>query len=173
MQARRLHYEINKEFIMKASRLILLVVVGFGLAIVSSSSIAGGKKSDSEVKVTATAKKADASGKQVVTVNLDINKGWHVYANPVGNETLEQAQTTVTVNSKTKPKEIKLLYPDGVLKKDATVGDYRIYKEKVQIQATVLRAGGDTGPLEVSVRFMACHDKGVCLLPATVKVKVP
>ena len=157
---------------MKAGWLILSTAVAFGLCIESMSQ-AGGKKSDSEVKVSATAKKPDADGKTVITVNLDINKGWHVYANPVGNETLEQAQTTVTVNSATKPKDVKLLYPDGILKPDPTVGDYRIYKQNVQIRATVLRAEGDKGPLEVSVRFMACHDKGVCLLPATVKVKVP
>src|SRR5688572_15752352 len=100
----------NKELVMKGSW--ALVAVAMAVVILSSNLTAGGKKSDSEVKVTATAKK-DAQGNEVVTVNLEINKGWHVYANPVGNEDLAPAQTTVTVNSKTKPKEVKVVYPDG------------------------------------------------------------
>lgn len=151
----------------------MLLAIAWVIFVTHPTLDAGGKKSDSEVKVTAKAAKADAAGKQVVTINLDINKGWHVYANPVGNEDLAPAQTTVTINSKIKPKEVKITYPDGLLKPDETVGGYRVYKTSVQIKATVLRAAGDTGPLEVSVRFMACHDKGVCLQPATVKMTVP
>ena len=41
-------------------------------------------KSDSVVKATAAAAKPDADGKQTVTLTLAIDKGWHLYANPVG-----------------------------------------------------------------------------------------
>src|SRR5262249_33401290 len=50
----------------------------------------GAKRSDSVVKVTAKAEpeKPGADGKQVVIVTLIIDKGWHLYANPVGPEDL-------------------------------------------------------------------------------------
>ena len=146
----------------------------FGLSLVLSWSTleAGGKKSDSEVKVTAKAGKPDNSGKQVVTITLAINKGWHVYANPVGNPDLRSSQTIVTVSAKEKPEQVKVDYPVGKVVNDKLVGNYRTYEGQVDIKTTVQRAKGDAGPLEVSVRFMACHDKGVCLLPATVKLTV-
>jgi len=133
---------------------------------------AGGKKSDSEVKVSAKAAKPDASGKQVITVTLVHNKGWHSYANPVGNEDLGASQTVITVAGAVKPVSVKVDYPAGKVVKDKVVGDYKVYEDKTEIPVTVQRAQGDTGPLEVSIRFMACHEKGVCLLPATVKQKV-
>jgi DsbC/DsbD-like thiol-disulfide interchange protein len=134
---------------------------------------AGGKKSDAEVKVTAAASKPDPSGKQVITLDLKINKDWYIYANPVGHEDLASAQTVVTVQGKNKPEAVKIEYPAGKLKKDSVVGTYYVYEDRVQVRATVQRAAGDTEPLEVSVRFMACNPKGVCLLPATVKLNVP
>lgn len=154
-------------------RLVGCALAALALALAGSPASAGGKKSDSEVKVSATASKADASGKQLVTITLVHNKGWHTYANPVGNEELTSAQTVVTISAKTKPAAVKIEYPEGKLHKDKLAGDYRVYENKVEIKAVVQRASGDTGPLEVSVRIMACHEKGVCLLPATVKLTVP
>lgn len=147
----------------------------FSLVLIFSWSILeaqGGKKSDSEVKVSAKAGKIDDTGKQMVTVTLAINKGWHVYANPVGNADLRSSQTVVTVTGKEKLEQAKVDYPEGKIINDKLVGNYRTYEGQVDIKATVQRAKGDTGPLEVSVRFMACHDKGICLLPATVKLTV-
>jgi thiol:disulfide interchange protein len=108
-----------------------------------------------------------------VTVKVDINKGWHIYANPVGNEDLVSAQTVLKINAKTPPKDVKVDFPPGKVKKDKLVGDYLVYEDQVAIKAKIRRAEGDTGPLEVSVRFMACHAKGICLQPATVKLTVP
>jgi uncharacterized protein YyaL (SSP411 family) len=132
----------------------------------------GAKKSDDKVKVSASADKPDAEGKQVVTVTLDVEKGWHVYANPPGNEDLVSVQTTVTVSAKTKPEDVKVEYPPGKEIKDSVLGKYKVYEDKVKIKATVKRAKSDTSPLEVSVKFQACDDMK-CLLPATVKVGVP
>ncbi|MCI0379128.1 MAG: protein-disulfide reductase DsbD N-terminal domain-containing protein [Gemmataceae bacterium] len=150
----------------------LFAVAAMALAFTAFQADAGGKKSDAEVKVTAKGAKPDAGGKQVVTITMIHNKGWHSYANPVGNEDFENAQTEVKITAKTKPEKIKIEYPEGKLHKDKIVGDYKIYEDKVEIKAVVQRAAGDASPLEVSVRFMACHEKGVCLLPATVKLKV-
>ena len=57
-------------------------------------------------------------------------------------------------------------------KKDKVVGDYNIWEDKVDIKATVQRARGDAGELEVTVKLQACSHKGVCLLPAEVTVPV-
>ncbi len=128
-------------------------------------------KSDSVVKVIASATRPDADGNQVVTLNLDIEKPYHVYANPVGNMDLEDTATTVTV-PKEKAETVKIDYPEGKLEKDSTLGDYKIYEGKVTIKAHVRRAKGDTAPLEVSIKVQACSSKG-CLVPATIKVQVP
>lgn len=132
-----------------------------------------GQKSDSEVKVAVDAAKPDPSGKQTITIELDINPGWHIYANPVGNEDLANAQTVVKVAGKNKLESVKVAYPKGKLKEDKLAGDYVIYEGKVQIKAVVQRAAGDAEPLEVSVRFQACNEKGTCLFPATVRKSLP
>jgi uncharacterized protein YyaL (SSP411 family) len=132
----------------------------------------GAKRSDSVVKAAATADKPDAIGRQTVRLKLTIDKGWHVYANPVGNEGLDSAQTSVTVSGSTKPKSVKVQYPKGKTIKDAIVGDYGVYDGTAEIVAMVERAAGDSGPLEVTVKLQACNEK-TCLLPATIKLSVP
>jgi uncharacterized protein YyaL (SSP411 family) len=134
----------------------------------------GPKKSDAVVKVTAAAmpEKPGSDGRQIVTVTLLIDKGWHVYANPPELEDLVSVQTKVAITAKTKPEEVKLEYPKGKVIQDPLLGKYRIYEGKVAIKATVRRAGGASEPLEVSVTFQACSDKQ-CLLPATKTLKVP
>ena len=58
------------------------------------------------------------------------------------------------------------------LVKDAVLGKYNTYEDKVTIKATVKRAKGDTSPLDVSIKLQACDEK-MCLLPATIKLTVP
>jgi DsbC/DsbD-like thiol-disulfide interchange protein len=157
-----------------AGRLVTtLLALGAAATIWNAPTWAGGKKSDSEVKIAVEAAKPDADGKQVITIKLDINKGWHVYSNPVGNEDLESAQTVVKVDGKVKPAAVKIEYPKPHIVTDKILGKYGTYEEKVAIKATVQRAAGDTGPLWVTVRINACNDRGTCLPPATVKRDVP
>jgi uncharacterized protein YyaL (SSP411 family) len=134
----------------------------------------GVKKSDSVVKIKASVdpEKPGDDGKQVVTVTITIDKGWHLYANPVGNEDLESSQTKVSVSGKEKLEDVTVEYPEGKEINDATVGKYKVYEDKVTIKATVKRAKGDTGSLEVTVKFQSCSDSS-CLLPATKKLTVP
>jgi len=145
----------------------LLSLCGLG-----TSLVAGGKKSDAEVKVSATAGKIDPAGLQIVTVTLDINKGWHIYANPVGNDDLGSAQTVLTVKAAAKPAVVTVMYPPGKVKEDKIVGNYNYYQDKIVLKASVKRASGDTSPLELNVRFQACN-KNQCLLPAQVKLTIP
>jgi DsbC/DsbD-like thiol-disulfide interchange protein len=130
------------------------------------------KKSDTVVKADAKADKIAADGIQVVTVTLTIEKPWHLYANPVGNEDLVENQVVVTVSSKNKLEDVKIEYPAGTLTKDKSIGDYKIYEGEVKIKATVRRAKGDTEPLDVAVKVQACTNK-TCLPGATLKLSAP
>ena len=131
------------------------------------------KNSEAVVKVTAKGDKPDMDGKQIVTITLAIDRDWHTYANPVGLDDLQSAETVVEITSKNKPDSVKIAYPKGKVQKDEVVGDYKIYEGKIEIKATVQRAKGDTGALEVKVKFQACSDvTKTCLIPATVKLSV-
>jgi DsbC/DsbD-like thiol-disulfide interchange protein len=128
--------------------------------------------SDSKVKTTATATKIDDAGKQTVTITLNVAKGWHLYANPVNHnkEFLDGNKTIVKIGAKSKVK-FTVRYPEGkTISKD---GDkYDVYVGTVKIEADVVRAKGDTAPLEVAVTLSACDDN-VCLKESTVKLMVP
>jgi hypothetical protein len=148
----------------------MLAILAAGLMVSAAPVRAQSKKSDSVVKAKATADKP-TDGKQVVTITLEIDPMYHIYANPVGNPDQESSQTVVKVTGKTKLDSVKIAYPESKLIKDSTVGDYKIWQGKVTIKATVQRAKDDTGALEVSIKVMACTKKS-CLLPATIKVPV-
>jgi hypothetical protein len=159
----------------RVTQCALVVALLAGLTVLSGSGVAqkGGKTSEAVVKVTAKAEKPGADGKQVVTITLHVDRDWHTYANPVGLDDLESAQTVVEITGKNKPESVKLAYPKGKVREDKVVGDYSVYEGKVDIKATVQRAKGDKGPLEVKVKFQACSDvTKTCLLPATVKLSV-
>jgi hypothetical protein len=124
------------------------------------------------VKATATADKPDADGKQTVTITLDIAKSWHIYPNPIGNKDLEDQRTVVTVGAGMRLIIVDVTYPQGKLRKDDIVGDYRIYEGTVTIKANVRRTDkDDTTPLTVEVKVQAWSDKSN-LLPGTIKVPV-
>src|SRR5262245_3885259 len=95
-----------------------LVIAGLVMLAVATRPVDAGGKSDEEVKLTATAGKIDGSGKQTITLTAVINKDWHIYANPVGNDDLEAAATIIKVVAKAKPQEIRVNYPAGTQAND-------------------------------------------------------
>ena len=146
------------------------LLVSLGIA---WSSQAGSRKSDSQVKASAKASKVDAQGRQTVTITLAINKGWHLYANPVNhnNDLLDGAETKVTFKAG-QPVAVKSVeYPVG---KTVAEGKekYDVYEGVVTIAAELTRAPGDAGPLEITVAVQAC-DKNVCLAPGKITLRVP
>ena len=149
---------------------------GFGLALVAILGLttapvcAQGKKSDSVVKVKASASKPDADGKQVVTITLTMEKGWHTYANPVGHDDLAEAATTVAILVDGKKIDAKVNYPNGVIIKDKVIGNYKVYEDTVTIKAVVTRDKDSKEPVEAEIKLQSCNDSK-CLLPATVKIK--
>src|SRR5258707_8187205 len=92
------------------------LVAGFGGPVGS----AGGKLDP--VKVAASAGKSSDSAKQAVIIQVKIDKGWHIYANPVENEEVVQAQTTVTIKAAGKTVAASVKYPAGTLYKEKDMG---------------------------------------------------
>jgi DsbC/DsbD-like thiol-disulfide interchange protein len=155
---------------MARSTFILAVLVFF-VARPSHLNAQTGKKTENVVKVAAKADKSAADGTQVITVTLTIEKGWHLYANPVGNDDLKSVQTEITINGTDKPQTTKTEYPKGKIVKDAVVGDYSTYEGTIESKLTIKRPAGSRGSIEIAVKCQACNDKS-CLPQATIKVKV-
>ena len=86
----------------------------------------------------------------------------------MGNKEFEAAQTSVRVLSKGKEVEAKIAYPAGKTKDVEGIGKLTTYHGKVTITA---EAPADEVILHV--RLQSCSEKGVCLVPATVKLTVP
>jgi hypothetical protein len=147
-------------------------MAGLVVAVCAVPASARLKKSGDVVKVKAEAGKPDAEGNLTITLTLTIDKPYHIYANPVGNDDLADAATVVTVEAKDKRQDATIEYPAGEVEKDKTIGDYKIYEDKVTIKAKLRRAKDDTSPLTVKIKLQACTSTG-CLEPDTVKVTVP
>src|SRR5436309_2865308 len=98
------------------------------LAALPADAHAQAKKSDSVVKVEVDAGKIE-NEKQTVTLTLAIEKGYHLYANQIGQENIAIA-TEVTISGQTKPKTVKITYPPGKLEVNSFVGDHYIYERK-------------------------------------------
>ncbi len=131
----------------------------------------GAKKSETVVKITPAADKPNADGLQTITLTLKIDDGWHLYANPVPDD-FPGVPVTVTVDGKNKPKDLKVIYPEGKLVKDAFVGDYRIYEKEEKIKVTFKRDPADKEPLAFIVKVQACTKQN-CLPTGQIKVSVP
>ena len=99
---------------------------------------------------------------------MKIQDGWHIYANPPGQEDLADTATTVVVGGAGKAEAIQ--YPTGKLVKDKAIGDYKVYEDTVTITAKVRRVG--SGPIDVTVKLQACSDTK-CLVPASIRIPVP
>jgi uncharacterized protein len=150
----------------------LAVVLAAGLLAAGSAVKAAElTKSEEVVKVTAQAGKPNADGTVPITITLDIEADWHVYANPVKNDTFELSQTRVTVD-KAKADEIKVEYPKGKVIADPQLGNFNVYQGTVTITATVPRPKEDS--VLVKVKVAACNEgpKPRCLPPSTIPVEV-
>jgi uncharacterized protein len=151
----------------------VLVAGGLALpALLIVDSIAPGQENKSEGKVAASAEKPDADGKQVITITLDVEKGWHAYANPVKNDDFVDCQTDVKLTGKKALDSVQIDYPPGKLVVDAKTGaKYYTYEGKVTIKATVKRAKGDSDPIQVTVKYQECNGN-TCKMPAKVNLEV-
>jgi len=110
---------------------------------------------------------AAKGGTRAFTLTLTVVEPWHLYANPVGLESLAEAQTEVTVYVGGKKVEAKLDYPKGKEATEEGTGKYRVYEGTVKITGTFPATEGE---VEVRVKLTACKE-GTCLLPSALKVK--
>ncbi|MBI3823163.1 MAG: hypothetical protein HY289_10860 [Planctomycetes bacterium] len=144
------------------------VLAGLTMTVLPFAANAGGR-SDTKVKASAKGSKI-VDNKQTVTITLEVEKDWYIYANPVNYEQFENNRTRVGIKANEKvTAEVK--FPAGTLKKGAK---YNIYTDKVVIVCEVTRTPGDSSPLQVHVDVNAC---GLvveeCLPPARIKLTVP
>jgi uncharacterized protein YyaL (SSP411 family)/archaellum component FlaG (FlaF/FlaG flagellin family) len=99
-------------------------------------------------------------------LTLTVAEPWHLYANPVGSDTLAESQTTVTVFVDGKKVNAKIEYPKGKEVKDSA-GNYFVYEGELKITGAFV---AENGAVEVRVSLSACKD-GLCLPPSVLKVK--
>ena len=124
------------------------------------------------VKVTVATENPDGDGKQTLLATLTIAPSWHIYANPVENDFLARAQTTIRIYAAGKLQEAKIMYPAGKLL-DAPEGlGFRIYEGKVTIKAVIARTKENAGPLEI-ITYVCAADNNRNLRPSSIKTAVP
>jgi uncharacterized protein len=106
-------------------------------------------------------------GKRKVVVTLTIADGWHIYANPVGNETLLESQTELSFLYDGEAVKTEVMYQKGKEYTDSAGEKYNIYKDGTEMTALVKTPGHPK--IEARVKLIACKD-GKCLLPSVIKV---
>ena len=111
-----------------------------------------------------------APGKDVIVVCFNVQKGWHIYANPAGAEDLEAARTTIEVVTKNAVK-VQVDYPPGK-DRDFAGLKLKIYEGTFEIRATVERDAKAGCPLDIDVRFQAVDDRS-CLMPDVKRITLP
>jgi DsbC/DsbD-like thiol-disulfide interchange protein len=146
-----------------------LLVAGFVMVLALLLPAQAGEKFDNLVKVSATATKLAADGTQTVTFTFTIEKGWYIYANPVGDKEYEANRTTIAISAKEKlTADVKYPATDKLSK-----FNHKIYEKSVVIQSQVKRTPGDTSPLQASIDINVCSHGGKCLPTNTVKLSIP
>ena len=134
---------------------------------------------DSSKVVSAEAKvvpgaKPKADGEPSLVVSLTIKDGWHVYANPAGQEFLKP--TTIRLEADQAAESIRVDYPKGERRTLASSGadPVALYEGKIDIPLRIkLKDDAATGKIRILLRvgFQAC-DANVCLAPASLVVPV-
>lgn len=154
------------------------------LIFVSATFASAGGNSETKVKAKLTASKLDKDSKQTVTITLEIDKGWYLYANPTkANEAAElivgDNRTVVSFKANRKV-DADIKYPPGTLKKEIIIkeeGRWYIYQDKVTIVAEVRRPA-ELKELEAVVEVNACligsdGKTSTCLPKGKIVLKVP
>jgi hypothetical protein len=134
---------------------------------------------DSSTRVSINASFANPvanDGSRELRVTLQIDHGWHVNAHPASLGFL--IPTTIAARANGQPLPLKVSYPSG---RDSGIrlGDtsIEVYDDDTTISAALtpaaLKAAQAAGGLDILVRAQSCSDKGVCLPPARLTVRLP
>lgn len=112
-----------------------------------------------------------ADGLEKYYVNITVAKGWHVYANPVGNDKLSESATVVELRADGQKLSLHSpSYPKGTDKK-SELGEYKVYEGAVSVLVEVAYDDVKNKTMTARVTVVACNDK-VCLAPATITVEM-
>lgn len=113
-----------------------------------------------------------ADGLEKVNVVITVAKGWHIYANPVGNDKLAESATVIEIRADGKKVASQVpQYPKGTDKK-SELGEYKVYEGPIGIEVELNHTDiKDAKTLTARVKLVACNDK-VCLAPATITVEM-
>jgi len=111
-----------------------------------------------------------------LTVQIRIDRGWHLNANPASLPSL--VPTAVEASVEGGELTFTPRYPEG---RTIAIGPEKdrvsIYDGHVTLPARIvpvrLPEGKEEGRIAVSVRAQACNDAGRCLAPATIRLEIP
>jgi hypothetical protein len=106
-------------------------------------------------------------GKRKVVVKLTIADGWHIYANPVGNDMLIESQTEISVFVEGKLVKTDVGYQKGKEYTDTAGEKYNVYRGGTEMTAVI--GAPRASKIEARVKVTACKD-GKCLLPSVIKI---
>ncbi len=114
-------------------------------------------------------------GKCKVLVQLQVEQGWHIHANPPGDEDIDIA-TELELESDLKIELVEVTYPSGKKVPREEGGKPQIhYVGKVDLIGEIeipAEAAGKKETLKLSVTYQACNDTR-CLPRHTLELKVP
>jgi uncharacterized protein YyaL (SSP411 family) len=131
--------------------------------------------------VTATARLGDgtatalAPGREFdAIVDVTIQPGWHIYANPVGLTTMKPTTLALDAPSERMVRLIEVSYPAGEVKALGSVGTDKValYEGAVAFKARFKLAGdARAGAVTIALRlsYQACNDQ-LCREPARLEV---
>jgi uncharacterized protein YyaL (SSP411 family) len=125
------------------------------------------KESAEVVKAELKLGEKTATGDRTFTLTLAVSPGWHLYANPVGDDTLLDSQTDVAVMLGKSATTVPITYPKGRVITDSSGAKYAVYEGSVAITGK-LPAGQEE--VELRVKLTACKEGG-CLRQSVLKVK--
>lgn len=125
------------------------------------------------VKMTIKAGNRAVDSKQRIVVTLDIQDSYYVHANPSGNDDLVALELVGKISQKEKPAVAKFVYPKGEMIVDKIVGNYFIYRGKLDIEIVVGRPKDDTEPITVSFLVRPFDARGCLWGPRRLTQELP
>jgi uncharacterized protein YyaL (SSP411 family) len=108
-----------------------------------------------------------ATGERPFSITLTIAPGWHIYANPIGNDMLTEARTELVISTGKETIPASVAYPKGQEIMDSTGSKYAIYQGTVAITGTL--PAGKAEPV-FRIKLTACQE-GKCLLRSVITPK--
>ena len=130
---------------------------------------------DTSPLVTATAAvKSESDGIFSVELHLKIAEGWHVNANPAGQENL--IPTTVAVDTDTPIEIVDVVYPKGISTRfEFSDESLNIYEGGITIPLQLKQKSRTlldrTVPIILKLTYQLCNETE-CLLPQTLDIRL-